>query len=98
MATRGHDGEWRRSRRRKNPTREGERAALKGEWKRRVQGVVVAWFGGEGGVVMASSRRWRRQRSRLARWHSTEQLGRAGQGRRPCCPRWAGWAGWAALA
>src|ERR1041385_1312567 len=36
--------------------------------------------------------------ARLARWHSTEQLGGAGGGRRPRCPWWAGWAGWAGSA
>ena len=36
--------------------------------------------------------------ARLARWHSTEQLGGAGGGRRPPCPWWAEWAGWAGSA
>jgi hypothetical protein len=37
-------------------------------------------------------------RPRLARWHSTEQLGGAGRGRRrrcPCGPAGLGWAGFA---
>src|ERR1041385_5373999 len=67
----------------------------------------------EGGMERGSSwaspgvKRWRGEGSRqaggvaaarLARWHSTEQLGGAGGGRRPPCPWWAGWAGWAGSA
>jgi len=45
--------------------------------------------------------RWRlegRRRARLARWHSTEQLGGAGSGKKTPVPLWAGWAGWAGFA
>src|ERR1041385_4582728 len=68
------------------------------------------WRGGmERGSSWASPgvKRWRGEGSRqaggvaaarLARWHSTEQLGGAGGGRRPPCPWWAGRAGWADFA
>src|SRR3954467_3965268 len=86
-----HGDSWRRRKR----TEEEEEKALEGK---------------SGGVALGASPRrdkdaWEASRqaggvavARLARWHSTEQLGGAGRGRRTPCPWWAGWAGWDAFA
>ena len=66
-----------------------------GERRRRAPGRVQVREGGTGRPGSSSAMTchpW------LARWHSTEQLGCAGRGRRRPCPWWAGWAGWAGSA
>src|ERR1041385_9140638 len=66
-----------------------------GEWIAEAAGSLQDARRGTGRPGSYSAATWRHQ---LARWHSTEQLGGAGGGRRPPCPWWAGWAGWAGFA
>src|ERR1041385_8304731 len=96
MATSSCDGERRRSRvAMETSTGGGGGSSGGGEWthgvSRRVQ--VREEATGRAGSSSATT-----CRPRLARWHSTEQLGCAGGGRRLPCPWWAGWAGWAGFA
>src|ERR1041385_1376237 len=67
----------------RNRAQEEGKKLWRGEWRRRAPGRLQAREGGTGRPgrpPTATCRPW------LARWHSTEQLGGAGRGRRPRCP------------
>src|ERR1041385_3951414 len=81
--------------RRRNRRRRRRRTKRRGEWIAEAAGSLQDARRGTGRAGRRSAATCRHQ---LARWHSTEQLGGAGGGRRPPCPWWAGWAGWAGSA